>query len=503
VKLIIADDESLARVSLTSMIKEMEAAWNIVGEATNGEELLTLLAEHKPNIAIVDIRMPKLDGLKAIERGKSVSPLTKWIIVSGFTDFAYAQQAVKLGASEYLVKPVNPTELERVLLNIYRDNKEYIALLNQQFENSVFALCNHLTSLEQEQRGSLFYSGRFIGWTFALDTALPVDHAAALERSFYERLRDRLNDDLAYGMNAALISLPNSELAVVTAWDPEKDASGRRRVAEFLRAISSIAAEFNSEEAMMTILAGEECSGFEAMNEQLLQLQMWADLRALCGIGRSLSYSRLAEQAEVPGMLETGRYLCELENHLKNKLILNYRQSVNSLETAFYKYKWLESARERAHAVMFLRAVTGLDIADNLSANVVIRMLQQHGEETLRGKHPKDAAAGDVIEQAIRYVDKHYAEDISIGQIAADLDVSAAYLSSSFHKKTGVPYVKYVTRIRMYKAQELLLETNLQVKQIAEKVGYYSTRHFTKLFTEAFGSYPSDYRKMQSRAHNR
>jgi two-component system response regulator YesN len=497
VKLVIADDESLVRISLTSMIKEMEAAWNIVGEATNGEELLALLAEHKPNIAIVDIRMPKLSGLEAIRFGKEISPLTHWIILSGYTDFAYAQQAIKLGASEYLVKPVHPAELERVLLSIYRDNKEYIALLNQQFENNISALCNHLTSLKTEQRGSLFHRGRFTGWTFALDTGLPLDRTAALESAFYERLREQMNDCLAYGMNAALTVLPNSEPAVITALDPEKGTEGKRRCQDFLGAVANIAAEFSSKEAQITILASEECAGFEAMNKQLQHLQQWADLRCLCGIGRTLTYADLAACAEVPGMLETGQQLAEIGHHLKNRMYLNYQQSVSALEGLLQKHKRFASGRERACAVAFLRTITGLDIAEDTAVPAVIRQLRQHGEQVLRDKCLKESAPADLVEQVIRYVDKHYMDDISICQIAADLDVSAAYLSSSFHKKTGVPYVKYLTRIRMYKAKELLLETNLQVKQIAEQVGYYSTRHFTKLFTEAFGSYPSDYRKMQ------
>ena len=86
--------------------------------------------------------------------------------------------------------------------------------------------------------------------------------------------------------------------------------------------------------------------------------------------------------------------------------------------------------------------------------------------------------------------------DIGIAQIAGQLSVSSNYLSTVFHKKTGVTFMKYLTRIRMIKAGEMLLNTNLQIKQIAEGVGYFSTRHFTKLFTEAFEQYPSDYRKM-------
>nr|WP_275983826.1 helix-turn-helix transcriptional regulator [Paenibacillus hamazuiensis] len=86
-------------------------------------------------------------------------------------------------------------------------------------------------------------------------------------------------------------------------------------------------------------------------------------------------------------------------------------------------------------------------------------------------------------------------EDIGIGQIAGELNVTPNYLSSLFHKKTGCTFVKYLTRLRMYKAKELLAETGLQVQQVAEKVGYYSSRHFTKLFKDTNGVYPSDFKK--------
>jgi two-component system response regulator YesN len=129
-----------------------------------------------------------------------------------------------------------------------------------------------------------------------------------------------------------------------------------------------------------------------------------------------------------------------------------------------------------------------------------INELRQHGEHVLRGRCTKEPASVDLVKQVIDYIEKHYMEDISIGQIAGQLNVSANYLSALFHKKAGVMFVKYLTRIRMLKAKELLMNTNLQVRQVAEQVGYYSTRHFTKLFTETFGAYPSDCRKSQIQA---
>ncbi|MGO4275802.1 response regulator, partial [Paenibacillus sp. TAF58] len=123
--IVIADDETLVRVSLISMINEMETSWEIVGEANDGEELVELIGRCKPEVAIVDIRMPYLDGIEAIRKAKMMSPRTKWIVCSGYSDFQYAQQALQLGVSEYLLKPVDPDALEKAINAISQSNKEY------------------------------------------------------------------------------------------------------------------------------------------------------------------------------------------------------------------------------------------------------------------------------------------------------------------------------------------------------------------------------------------
>ena len=168
-KVVIADDESLVRYTLRSMINEMEAPWQIVGESTNGEELMDLLAEHQPNVAIVDIRMPKMNGLEAILLGKAKSPLTKWIILSGYSDFQYAQEALRLGVSQYLLKPVSPADLERALFDTYKDNKELMILHNQQFCNHLSALSNGLISIQQGTRMALFIIAALSERRFSFD----------------------------------------------------------------------------------------------------------------------------------------------------------------------------------------------------------------------------------------------------------------------------------------------------------------------------------------------
>ncbi|WP_051318114.1 response regulator transcription factor [Cohnella thermotolerans] len=493
-KLVIADDESLVRVSLTMMIKEMEAAWQIVGEATNGEELLERVAEHKPDIAIVDIRMPKMDGLEAIRQGRALSPLTRWILLSGFSDFEYAHQALKLGVSEYLLKPVAPAELEKTLLHIYRDNKEYIGLLNQQFENNVFALCNGLTSLKNEERSGVFFRGRFTGWIFVMDAPQLPGRVTALEREFYDELRRLADGHIVYGMNAALLSLPSGALAAVAAWDPETGRAGEDHVSRFFGKVKEAADKRCGEETMMTVLKTEECAGFEAMNEQLQQLMQWTEARALCGIGRILSYSEVAQGARDPDKLEASRLLSSIAACFQNRMYLQAEQAIGSLETLAAKSGLADKPCMRQAARLFLRYAIGLDLPGEAPASQTARELRTFRERALR--EAREPVPANLADQVIQYVEQHYMDDIGIGQMASELNVSVAYLSTLFHKKTGITFVKYLTRIRMHKAKELLLYTNLQIKQVAERVGYYSTRHFTKLFTEMFGKYPSEIRKI-------
>ncbi|MFC6233094.1 helix-turn-helix domain-containing protein [Paenibacillus allorhizosphaerae] len=493
--MVIADDESLARVSLSSMIKEMGAPWQIVGEAANGEELLTLVAQHTPDIALVDIRMPKLNGLDAVQLGKTVSPFTKWVILSGFSDFGYAQQALALGVSAYLLKPVDPAELERTVQHTYRDNKEYISLLNQQFENNLSALCNGLTTIEHEEQDSLLHRGSFLAWTFHVDAARPASQVSDVECELYKDLRQSMGKHLNFGMNLALLALQNGELAAVAIWDADKGEEGKQRVYDFFGETETIISRYRTADMTMTVLQTGECQGFKALNERLQQLQQWSHLRAVCGIGRRLEYAELMRVAQMPDKPEAARLLCDIGNHLQHLLCLNYHHAVSELEALLQKSPLFLSEKTKQAVCLFISIAIGIHLPENTTAAQLIAALRQHGVKVLRDLNKKESASVDLVTQVIQYIEKHYMDDIGIGQIAGQLNVSANYLSALFHKKTGVMFVKYLTRIRMHKAKELLMNTHLQVRQVAEQVGYYSTRHFTKLFTQTFGTYPSDYRK--------
>lgn len=132
---IVAEDEILLLNHLTEKIRQYAPDFEVVGKAQTGDEAYQLVKQHNPNLLITDIRMPVMNGIELLEKVYNRFPLTKFIIISGFSDFEYAQSAIRLKVSEYLLKPVDPEELILALRNIRKqyqiEQKAYEEIFNE------------------------------------------------------------------------------------------------------------------------------------------------------------------------------------------------------------------------------------------------------------------------------------------------------------------------------------------------------------------------------------
>ena len=115
-KILIADDERMVRLSFISMCEELYPGMHEFIEARNGKEMFSLGKEQQPDLAFVDIRMPLMDGLTAIEELSGLCQQTQFIILSGYSDFAYAQKAIQLGARDYLLKPPSLDDIRKIFM---------------------------------------------------------------------------------------------------------------------------------------------------------------------------------------------------------------------------------------------------------------------------------------------------------------------------------------------------------------------------------------------------
>jgi two-component system response regulator YesN len=491
--IVIADDETLVRISLISMITEMEASWDIAGEATDGGELVELVARYKPEAAIVDIRMPHMDGIEAIRKAKEISPKTKWIICSGYSDFQYAQKALQLGVTEYLLKPVNPNDLEKAINAISESNKEYRATLNQQFEHLMFSLFHGLITLEKEIADSLLRRGHFTGTVFYFDSALSTKELEAMKCEFSLAIRHYMQQHLVQGANLALLTLASGECVTVGVWDSDK-WEAQAQIAAYMKGLERIMAQFRSNKMAITAIQTEDCRDFAAFLEQIGQIQKLAGVRSVRGLNRKWLLNDLLGYSLPAADMKLGLKLVQLASDYKNNLYMNYQKTLEDLEVLLSK----GSADLIAEGVLsriqrYLIIMLPLTLQDR-NPKTWMQPLRSIGEALLTQNHSEQPSM-DVVDYVVANIEMNYMNNIGIGQIAGELNITSSYLSKLFHKKTGTTFVKYLTRVRILKAKELLMESNLQIQQVAEQVGYYSTRHFTKLFTEAVGVYPSDFKR--------
>lgn len=129
-KIIVIEDEDVSRNGLVRIIEKMNPNYKVIGEAVNGLDGIDLIKELKPDVVITDIKMPKLDGLMMVENLKDEKYQPLYVILSGFADFKFAQKAIRLGVTDYLIKPVTYEDIENILIRL---NNEII--LNSSIDN--------------------------------------------------------------------------------------------------------------------------------------------------------------------------------------------------------------------------------------------------------------------------------------------------------------------------------------------------------------------------------
>ncbi len=528
--IMLADDEEEVRKAIIRKMDWEKLGFKVVGDAENGEDALEKLEQLEPDVVMTDIRMPYMDGLTLAARIREQHPSIKILIFSGYDDFEYAQQAIKLGVTEYILKPVNCQELaeilERVRLNLDQEieQRRNIDTLRESYLGSLPILRElFLNDLVRKTAdiGSVMPKLREYGidildarkWLAAVIHVEQVERTEGQVLSQHQELipisvRGLAEDHLKPYCRFAIFNSMEG-ITVIAAVDGDNTQTGLMNV------LNDICKESRRMlEVAITVGVGHSCDTLQEIARSYQTAVDALGYRAIVGKGRVIyindvepvSRGKLqmdaGEEEELAAAVKFGpqsriaSVIHQLAARMDDAKVHARQYQVYMLSIANCIIRLMQQYDLNMDQ-MFEEQITYRNILDNICCReefaeriipIACRMNEAMNQE-------RDNTTRNVIRKAKEYIREHYANpELSVEMLCRHLHMSPAYFSTMFKKETGQTYINYLTEVRLKKAVELLNETDDKTYVIAGKVGYQEQNYFSYVFKKRFGVSPTKYR---------
>lgn len=540
-RIILVDDEEEVRKSIIRKIDWTAVGFAVVGDAENGEDALEKIENLEPDVVLTDIRMPYMDGLTLAERIRQKYPSMKIVIFSGYDDFEYAKQAIKLNVTEYILKPVNVEELTAILkriktnldeeieqkrnVNLLRENyKRSLPILREQFLKDLISRPmdgETVQTLLREYDIPLAGAKKWIAIAVEPELEQELTQEEAPLPLHEEKnlipisVMQILSENLKPGYRFSLLSFSGSadaKIAGIAAIDENNSQT------ELINILGDICKEIRKTlKVPVTIGIGHSAQKLENISRSFQSALDALGYRSVVGTGSTIYINDV--EPGIGGKLQFGS---EEESALIQAIKFGPEEKIR--ETVRGIVDRMNEARVHARQQQaYILSV----------ANCMIQLIQQYdlnmeeifAEDPL-GPDPftviqsmlnrenfsrwlfqtalkinnalsreRDYAARQVIEKAKQYIMDNYQDPgLSVEQICRYLHMSPAYFSTMFKKATGQTYIAYLTEVRLNKAVELLNMTDEKTYVIASQVGYQEQNYFSYVFKKRFGVSPTKFR---------
>jgi|GEM_PF-2112649 two-component system response regulator YesN len=528
---VIADDEPVARRLLRHNLIRFAPHVEIVGEASNGEELLQLLDHVAADILMLDIVMPGLNGLEFLAQFEAKTKGMEVIIISAYDRFDFAQQALHLGVFDFLLKPVRPADLvacidrceedissRRNMHQSYADLKRQMADSEKVVKTSILReVVSSVSAAEQEifsWNGLQYFDSESPQLMIVVDVINRIDNdildivaewGREKEAVWCTSGEDRVviltpknsgldQTDLLCGSDCwaeSVVHSLNNEICTLLP----KDKAGSVRIA-YIEPIEGVGlgrryeivcnamnrAYVTSETVVRANPQRTSVSTISGAQHQYenqiaaIELRLLAEVRSGSLEGAVVL---LQEWAKRVAHLDCGYSFLRLEFAVLMNSVCKTAIEVTGESEGFLAIR--NDVVERLTRVSTLTAMA--DIAKTCLERVF---------DALRNT---SSFQGKVVLQAKKIIDERFDQDLTLSQVASEVFVSPYYLSRLFKQQCGIGFQDYLTAIRISEAKELLRSTDSTCAVIAERVGYSTASYFSKIFGRITGQSPTEFRK--------
>ena len=532
-KVFLVEDEVVMREGIKNNINWEQEGFSFVGEASDGELAYPLIQKTKPDILITDIKMPFMDGLELSRLVKQELPDIKILILSGYDEFEYAKEAISIGITDYLVKPIAGAKLLEAVKKVGKkieeeqQQKKFLETFEKErMENTQLARQKFFRKLVSGQYpvSALLKEGRDAGFDLAAKSyniILFQLFAGGEETGYSEELNalTRSIEEMTDQMPEVLmVELGLEGWAFLLKGSEEKSAGEAER--ELLDRL--FAAIFSARGVKYFGGVGQEVERLSELNrcfEEASRAFAFRYLKKRNQIVRSsetpageadqetmalgtLSAGKL-DRRVVESFLKTGlkgevthfveEYFASLGE--KNIQSLMFRQYV-TMDTYFAASGILEEMgcepgilAERCGDFQKMPEIfSSLEVTEDYLKKVL-----ETAVELREGMSQKKYSS--LLKDARAYIEKNYDnEEISLNTVAASVNLSPNHFSTIFSQETGRTFIEYLTSVRMEKAKELLRTTSMKTAEIAFAVGYKDAHYFSYLFKKTQECTPREFR---------
>lgn len=530
INLLIADDEIEILEGIRSVIDWEEHDIKICGEASDGKSALELIYKLSPEVILMDIRMPKLTGLQVLEEIQKNNLNTKCIILSGYDDFYYAQEAINLKAADYLLKPCQPNDILESVLRV-KKAIEAEKLRETLFDKYKSSFYENISILKEKLLRELIYN------TY----------------SDYDTLQDKID---LYKINLSKSNL----LAAILHIDmlPESNKEFGQIDIETLKiAIKEIIDKiipysfgkeiFQDNQDIVIILSHENQINWYSISNKIFEevkkkVENEFQILATIGIGESVenineifkSYNEAASAVDAKFFMGEGNVIFFNEISLKSLNSISYPLNedikiINCLSTGnmdklkeyvddYFKTLCSDSLVSTDYikysCFALLGSILRLSLEKTTNANTIFdnnldwindikncKTIVQLQETILNivcyvfNAINENKNTNYLIKNAVEYIKENYHEDINLETIARNIFITPGYLSLLFKQETGVNFLEYLHKYRIQKAKEYFHNKLLKNYEVSRMVGYTNEKYFSQMFKRYTGLTPTQYKE--------
>jgi len=505
----IADDEAAIREGLKFIIDWRGLGFEVCGEASNGEDALHGILELNPDLVLLDIRMPRLQGTEIVKAAREQKFKGRFIILSGFSDFKYAQTAIRYGVDFYLVKPIDDKELAEAVTSVSDMIKKEKLMTNAMKQYN-----------EEAKRSMLLDIIKNIGDFLTRDLDQMNISASVYQIVIYKNYNQGAFN-LAYRFSdlLKLANTGNDSFEIINIDQTDvillKGSFALERFRDFLRHYE-YGPQKGSPLDSLFLTYGRPVSKLENIHYSYEDAANLLNRRFFCEPNQHVvGYEQLPDFESISYKInadETRKYCDRLSEYIQGHNQKMLVETLSSLEKNLYYstagisdiklfltdiYLQIKQITNHIYCTLDIPFPTNASIIDLIENKYYLHEIILLFSEQFKiiANAIGSASSENVIDDVLSYINQNYRDNIKLDTIAPLFGYNSSYLGKIFNKKMGESFNSYIDHVRIENSKMLLLQNNMKVYEIAEYLGYKSVDYFHKKFKKYVGVSPVEFKK--------